>query len=179
MSAPIDGPFALWLAPAEEPRRELRRIIERLAGRFGAPAFEPHATLCSGESPMPSDDPGRALDELGRAFGPISLAVEGIGWTDDYFQFFFIKLADDGPRGIFRRAGSRIAGTHSPVVGPHLSLVYADRESIDRAALERELAPRLPARIAFDAIRLVMPSKDGWRDISRWEIRRSVSLSAA
>lgn len=171
----IEAPFALWLVPAQDIRAALEARIGELAERCGGPRFPAHATLLSGRAP---DAAVRgAMDRLAAEIAPFAAAVEGLGSTDDFFTFFFVRLA---MHPAFGRAGSAIAGAHGPRVGPHVSLAYAEPPSrCDRAALRAELAPALPPSVRFDALEWAAPGSGGWRDVARWEVRASAALAAA
>ncbi len=179
MNDAVAVPYALWLIPSGELRAQLRATVEDLAVRFKSPPFEPHVTLCSGVWTAGLPALRTALDSLCRGFGPVYLTVAGLGQTDDYFSCFFIRLINSDSHRLFERATSAINGARSVPIGPHLSLIYSDRiADINRAGLVQEISPSLPARISFDSAQLVMPATGHWRDVSRWELRHSVSFNA-
>jgi hypothetical protein len=118
------------------------------------------------------------MDALCQGLGPVSLTVEGLGQTDDYFTSLYIKLAGDDPQRAFHRAASAIRGSYSPRIGSHVSLIYSDRvRYIDRAGLVQELRLSLPQRIAFESVQLVMPATGNWRDVASWEVKHSARLT--
>jgi len=118
------------------------------------------------------------MDVLCRGLGAVSLTVEGLGQSDDYFTFFYVKLADDDSQQVFHRAESAISGARSPKIGPHISLIYSDpANDIDRAELRRELRASLPKQIVFESMQLVMPATGEWRDVRSWWVRHSRRLT--
>ena len=177
MSDVSSFPYALWLVPTDEHQRLLTEIVDSLAAKFGTPSFCPHATLCSGTWSSGLSDLKLATDALCRGLEDISLDVNGLGWTDDYFTFFYIKLSDN-PHRVFNRASSSLDGAHASNVGPHISLMYSDRVvDIDRLTLSNEIRPALPLQVSFSSVQLVVPATGNWRDIERWEVRHTVTMN--
>jgi len=120
-----------------------------------------------------------AVDALCQELDPVSLTVEGLGQTNDYFTFLYVKLANDDPQQVFNRATSVFSGGCAPKIGPHVSLMYSERlTNIDRCALQEELRSSLPPRLLFTSIQLVMPATSNWRDVASWEVHRSARLTA-
>ena len=143
------GPlYALWLVPADALLDQLRGTVADLATRFNTPLFGPHLTLCTVEWSLGLQALQAAMEVLCQGLSTLSLSVRGLGQTDEYFTFFYIKLADDDPQQVFSRAASAIRGARSPRIGPHVSLIYSDRiGAIDRVQLAQQLSPILPQRI--------------------------------
>ena len=84
-------------------------------------------------------------------------------------DLFFLRLG--GADELFTRAAKRVAGSHPPEIGPHLSLMYSsDDKQIDRVALQDELAGSLPSAIRFDALALVCPASGRWEDVVGWQV---------
>ncbi|MGE4488858.1 MAG: hypothetical protein AB7E95_04845 [Kiritimatiellales bacterium] len=165
--------YSIWLAPCAEQREILQRTIDLLSSRFGTPSFEPHATLCSGVWNNTEADLADVVDKVGRdlrARRELSLSVssDGIDWIERWFGFFFLRLRCESD--CFERAGRMVKGSHSPEIGPHVSLLYSFGDKmIDRKTLRAELAETLPDVIRFDSLALVRPSTGGWEDIADWE----------
>ncbi len=179
MSDTHGAPFALWLVPSDDLLDQLRAIVADFANRFNTPLFGPHATLCTVEWSLGLQALQDAMEVLCQGVSPISLSVLGLGQTNEYFTFFYIKLADDDPQQVFRRAASGIRGARVPKIGPHISLIYSDRVGeIDRVKLARELSPVLPQRIMFDSVQLVTPQTGTWWDVASWQVTNSLRLTA-
>ncbi|MCP9916304.1 2'-5' RNA ligase family protein [Cyanobium sp. ATX 6F1] len=179
------GPYALWLLPAPEQAQVLQALIERLAERYEAPAFAPHVTLCAGDRSGALEPWLEATATLASRLAPLELATAGPAWCDDFFTFFYLLLPDPAAAELLERARLAFPGSDGPPLGPHLSLLYAEPEqgqpgaAIDRAALARELAPELPARLSFDSLALVRPGPGGWRHGWPWRVEGRFRLGAA
>ncbi len=179
MSDTAGSPYALWLVPSDDLLDQLRGTVADLATRFNAPLFAPHSTLCTVELSLGLQALQAAMEALCQGLSPISLSVQGLGQTDEYFTFFYIKLADDDPQQIFRRAALAIRGARLPRIGPHVSLIYSDRiGEIDRVQLVQQLSPILPQRIMFDSVQLVTPVTGTWLDVASWQVICSSRLTA-
>lgn len=180
-----EGPYALWLLPAPEPAQVLQALIERLAGRCEAFAFAPHVTLCAGDGSGAREPLLEATVLLAKRLAPLELALAGPAWRDDFFTFFYLPLPEPAAAALLEQARTAFPGSSGPPVGPHLSLLYAETEpgrqggAIDRAALARELAPELPARLGFEALALVRPGPGGWRKGWPWRVEGRFKLGAA
>ena len=158
--------YSIWLVPCEEQRGMLQDVIDRLAGKFGTPAFMPHATLCSGEWNRSEAELAEAVERLAAEL-PVELGVDGIDWTDRWLTFFFLRLC--GADRFFEKAAAVVEGFHLPAVGPHLSLMYSfgdkdvDRNA-ERAALD------VPPAVLFNRLALVSPGAGCWQDVPDWNI---------
>lgn len=169
--------YALWLIPADDDRQRLSDFVDELARRFNTPRFAPHATLCSGRWSADLRDLTKAMDDLSGQTSPVCCAVDGIGQTKGFFTFFYIKLIADAPDNVFNLAIAAVEGARLPAVGPHVSLIYSDAVAeIDRSVLRNELADRLPARIVFDSMQLVMPAHDDWQAMDGWKVKHTAQL---
>lgn len=178
LAASMDRPFALWLVPVDDQARLFTAIIRDLARRFGTPDFPPHVTLCSGNFITVPEDVMRRMDGVCADLRPFSLAVNGIGLTDDFFHFLFVTLAEIDSSAVFERALRIFPEGHGPSVGPHLSLMYGDRGTpIDRARIRAEIQERLPDCIRFDTVQMVLPRRGDWYDVADWHIQHQVSLA--
>ncbi len=182
--AEVAGPYALWLLPASEQAQVLLALIERLAGRYEASVFAPHVTLCAGVGSGAREPLLEASAQLAKRLEPTELALAGPAWCDDFFTFFYLPLPEPAATALLEQAHAAFPGSGGPLVGPHLSLLYAEpgpgRQggAIDRAALARELAPELPARLGFEALALVRPGPGGWRQGWPWRVEARFSLGA-
>lgn len=162
-------PYSIWLMPCAEQCETLRQTINSLAVRFEVPPFAPHVTLCSGHCYTEKTDVLDALEGLAAKTVPVELAVEGVGWTDHWASFFFLRLS--GANVLFKHAAALFEDAHPPSVGPHLSLLYGlNAAAVDRAALRQEMAGSLPSTIRFDRLALVRPATGRWEDVNSWKI---------
>jgi len=170
-------PYSIWLVPCAEQRAKLARVIESLAARFGTAPFAPHATLCSGTWDQGFPALIQTVDRMAAQFSSQRLTVEGMSWSDRWFGFFFLRLRCE--TNLFERACGLAEGSHSPDIGPHVSLLYSfDAEGIDRHALREGLAGAMPSAIRFDTLELVRPATGRWEDVAGWETLHTVRLAA-
>jgi len=170
-------PYSIWLVPCAEQRVELARMIGSLAARFGTIPFAPHATLCSGTWGQGLPALIETVDRMAAQFSSQRLNVEGMSWSDRWFGFFFLRLRCE--MNLFARACGLVEGSHSPDIGPHVSLLYRfNAEGVDRNALREGLMGVIPSVIRFDALELVRPSTGRWEDVAGWESLHTVSLAA-
>jgi hypothetical protein len=160
-------PTSLWLVPAEPHRAELRAHIDALARQHGAPAFEPHVTLASGDI-----DPHDALAAIERVAGdwaPFDVVAGPTAHGTDRFKAVFVELHD---ARIHVLAGELCAALDLPFdpaqLQPHLSLLYV-----------ADLPPRVRETIAgrhhwtgrtvrFDTLLASVPAGDQ-DDVARWQ----------
>jgi hypothetical protein len=159
--------YSIWLMPCAVQRAALEEAVRRLAVRFGTPLFAPHATLCSGVWNGPEAELAAAVNRLSSEL-PVELAADGIGWTDCWSAFFFLRLR--GGDDLFVRSAEQVAGSHPPAAGPHVSLLYnPGRAAMDREAMRGGLEGTLPERVRFDSLVLVRPATGRWEDVGSWE----------
>ena len=180
--AELFQPFSIWLIPVEESRPELSTIINNLAARHHTPRFEPHVTLCSGNI-LTAGSPEELADRLDRCcapLAPISAGFDRLEHTDRYLTYFFARLGSDAAAQVTNLQSPLSAvldAPGTPEIGLHLSLMYCEPDNaIDRSQLAREVKPRLPSRVLFDRIRLVMPARGDWRDVANWQIVHTAKL---
>lgn len=165
--------------PAHPLHDMLTRIIGELAQRFGTIAFAPHVTLCSGTWTAGLDDLVSKVDRLSSVLQPTTMASNGLGCGDKKTTFFYIRLDDDVASPLFTQAKRALPGSHSPKIGAHLSLIYAEpTAAIDRKSLAGELADRVPNQIDFDQLQLVTPVETA-SESERWITKHSVQLVPA
>lgn len=167
--------YSIWLMPCAEQREELQQTINGLSARFATPSFMPHVTLCSRVWNKSEAALFAAVETVGRSLreSRLSLKEDGIGWTDHWATFFFLRLT--GADDLFSQAAERVEGSHPPEIGPHLSLMYSfGDKQISRDALRAELEGSLPELIRFDSLVLVRPATGRWEDVERWETVRAI-----
>lgn len=165
--------------PAQPWRDMLTRIIGELAQRFGTIAFAPHVTLCSGKWTAGLDDLVGKVDRLSSVLQPTTMASNGLGCGDKKTTFFYVRLDDDVAMPLFTQTKRALPGSHSPKIGAHLSLIYAEPTApIDRKSLAGELADRVLKHIDFGQLQLVTPVETA-SDSERWITKHSVQLIPA
>lgn len=170
--------IAYWLIPAEPAHSFFQRVVDDLASRYEAAAFEPHVTLHVGADR--ADSARQALAESARECTPIKLKPLGIQQSGEFVKTLFVQFALTAE---LRQLNEiiRDAGQDSPQydLKPHLSLLYNKME----AAVRRELAASIVvpfSQITFDrikAVRCVLPTQsradvESWRVIGAEELPR-------
>ena len=170
--------IAYWLIPAEPAHSFFHRVIDDLARRYEAAAFEPHVTLHVGADR--ADSAQQALAESAREYTPIELKPLGIQQSDEFVKTLFVQFALSAElrqANEFIRDAAQDSSQYD--LQPHLSLLYNKLED----AVRRELAAStiVPfSQITFDrikAVRCVLPTQsradvESWRVIGAEELRR-------
>jgi hypothetical protein len=174
-------PFGIQLIPTGEDSNALNRIIQDLAEKFNTSPFPAHVTLCSGYAPAAAFSPEIAarVDRVCRELGPISAMLSDIDQTDDYGTFFFakVRVVDGEGTTLQSRIAAVVEAPERPTVGLHLSMMYSEPSAeIDRAELALRVKPKLPTRVLFDRLRIVMPERGDWRDVESWKIIHEAKL---
>ena len=171
--------FSVFLVPAAEDLRWAEGEIRELAARYDSPPFEPHVTVYGGPFADESElEPlCRALKDVAAEMGPITLHINGLGVTEEYFKTLFVSF---GEEPLLRRLHEAVKGAVARDSGyelePHLSLLYAD---IPLAAKEKASRTVLLDRgeMRFDGVKLVVPDPvTGWSDTRRWQTIVRVGL---
>jgi 2'-5' RNA ligase len=169
---------AYWLIPAEPAHSFFHRVIDDLARRYEAPAFEPHVTLHVGADR--ADSAQKALAESARECKPIKLKPLGIEQSDEFVKTLFAQFALTAELSRANEIIRDAAKDSSQYeLNPHLSLLYNKME----AAVRRELAASIVvpfSQITFDRIkvvRCVSPTQcradvESWRVIAAKELSR-------
>lgn len=160
--------LAFWLLPAQPARQFFAALIEELAERFDAPAFEPHLTLFG--RPF---DPAFDFHGLDRLSFPawIELETNGLHHSAQYSKTLFVRFK---PRPELMKLRAAMGAAEEDDYDPHLSLLY---QKMPAGALE-ELSRSI--KIAFDSMRFAtmkvirtparLQSREGieaWRTV--WE----------
>jgi hypothetical protein len=143
-----------WLIPAEPARSYLNSLISELAGRFGAPIFEPHVTLYVTEPG--NENPAGVLRETFRNIGPPRVSITAVNYSDEFTKTLFVEFRPDELLARLSeklRAGS--ASQREYQLNPHLSLIYKTMSPATKAEIVNTL--RLPfADVRFDSAKAVI-----------------------
>jgi hypothetical protein len=167
--------LAYWLIPAEPHKSRLIELIHALAKKLETPVFDPHVTLYATHS--------RELDwayveHAIRDFGPITLRVVRIAFSDQFTKTLFIEFAGSGILNSLC-ASLRIL-TPNPsdyVLQPHLSLLYKTMsDSQKRVLAESTVVPF--SEIPFDKIQVITGNATvtNPRDVQSWRVLHSRRL---
>ena len=170
--------IAYWLIPAEPAHSFFYRVIDDLARRYEAAAFEPHVTLHVGADR--ADSAQEALAESVRECTPIKLKPLGIQQSNEFVKTLFVQFELTSElshvKGIVRDAAH---DSSQYDLQPHLSLLYNKMEG----AVRRELAASIVvpfSEVTFDRIKTVRclsPTQcradvESWRVIGAEELPR-------
>lgn len=170
--------IAYWLIPAEPAHSFFQRVVDDLASRYEAAAFEPHVTLHVGADR--ADSAQQALAESARECTPIKLEPLGIQQSDEFVKTLFVQFALTAELRHVKGIIHDVAQDSSQYdLKPHLSLLYNKM----KAAVRRELAASIVvpfSQITFDrikAVRCVLPTQsradvESWRVIGAEELPR-------
>ena len=162
--------IAYWLIPAEPAHTFFHRVIDDLARRYEAAAFEPHVTLHVGADR--ADSVQQALAESARECTPIKLKPLGIQQSDEFVKTLFVQFALSAELRQANEIMRTAAQDYSEYdLKPHLSLLYNKME----AAVRRKLAASIVvpfSQITFDrikAVRCVSPTQSR-ADVESWRV---------
>ena len=159
---------AFWLMPARDERDFFRSLIDLLAVRFDAPRFEPHVTLFGGKD----FDAPRAVQALGGlSLGkPITLAIERVAFSDQFTKTLFVEFGVSAEAAALSSAIPAAIGSKSDyTLSPHLSLVYKDLPSREKAEVAQSL--EMPFEIVTcDAVQVITGNAgtSGPEDVASW-----------
>lgn len=169
--------FSIWLIPSRSDHDLFAKIIEDLAYQYSASVFQPHVTIYTGIYTR-RDGLEEITTESVQVVQPISLIVQGIGFSDDFFKTLFVKFQDSPAlMALSQRIRSRLQHQEEYDLRPHLNLLYKNMaEKQKRAIIER--LSLVKTQVHFDGIAVVSPGDlyQGWTDVERWKVRFRLSL---
>jgi 2'-5' RNA ligase len=164
--------MSLWLVPEGTAREGLAALIAELASRFGSEVFEPHVTLLAGIERSSTEVIACAATLAGWLEAPM-LPLRPAECREDYFRRLFLPVAETlklltahaQARALFEVADER-------PFEPHLSLVYGQVSSSELERVAREVASRVPSRLAVTRLDVMRTSGP----VSTWCRLRSLPL---
>ena len=170
--------IACWLIPAEPAHSFFQEVINNLARRYDAPAFETHVTIHVGANR--ADAAENAISETARAFTLIKLKVLEIGHSSKFIKTLFVEFAlNKELRQLNEMIRNAAENSSQYEFEPHLSLLYKKIP----AAPRRELADSIKvpfSEVIFDAlkaVRCISPTRsrtdvDAWRAVATKKLCR-------
>ena len=168
--------IAYWLIPSEPAHSFFQRIINDLARRYDAPAFEPHVTIHVGADRAYAAE--KALEETARENKLIGLTPVGIDQSDEFIKTLFVRFAMSAElpeiNDVIRQAAND--SSHYELK-PHLSLLYKNLAAATRSQLAASITVPF-SEISFDslqAIRCVSPTQTAV-DVEAWELIASKTM---
>ena len=156
--------YSLWLMPESGISGRAQEVINKIAERWGCPAFEPHVTLL-GHILGEEEKIIESAQEVAREIGQFEADFVWAGGTDRYFKCVFVKV--ERSRELERAnelALKRFRMKAEEEYMPHMSLAYGEMEEQRRKEIMSSL-PDLSGRYAFD--RLVVCRSTG--KVSDWK----------
>ena len=161
--------IAYWLLPEAAAREVFLREIRRLARQFGAPLFEPHATV------FIVSENSRAPFEVLRDVGPvdIELAIHSIRFSEQFTKTLFVQFERNDALQQFGDAIWKASGMWRDryLIEPHLSLLYAKLPSKTNQRLADNI--RLPFReVGFTSICVMRCARPTTKaiEVEQWKL---------
>ena len=158
---------AFWLMPAAEAKAVFASLINPLAERFDAPAFEPHVTL-QGADTEERNAIG-LLERIAATNAPLEMQVDRVAFSDKYTKTLYLQFRASEEAAELSNAIARAVGDDRYQFDPHLSLLYKTMSEAAKEELAREI--QMPnGQITFDAIKLVQIPRaiEGPDDVHAW-----------
>jgi 2'-5' RNA ligase len=151
----------------------LRRIIQRLSARYGAPQFSPHVTLLGGCVGARRELIGKSA-RVAAALRPFTLRLGDIGFLDEYFRCLFVHVALTEPLRRAHQAARREFGhAREPAFMPHLSLLYGNFPRSLKEQAIAEMGPRLEMQFKARSLHLWQGHGDprNWRRVASFGLK--------
>ena len=168
---------AYWLCPAEPELTYLATIINDLAVRFDAPAFEPHVTLYLTNAEK--EDPCAVLEKVLKGRGPCRLSIRGLEYSEKFTKTLFVQFEPDAEVtrlvSDLRRAS---AEQNDYELNPHLSLIY--KTMTQETKLDLTHSVKLPfTEVCFDSVKAVISPANiqSREDVEEWRVVATRRLS--
>ncbi|KAL4154788.1 hypothetical protein PRNP1_006904 [Phytophthora ramorum] len=174
-SADLVAGFSVWAVSGQSAAQELGDVIKTYAGRLQTPPFLPHMTVLSGVKGLSVAEVTTKLSELADSMRALDVEIQTVTFKDElFFQCVFglLKLTTELSHA-HERAKEIYAVERNDEFMPHVSFIYGDLASEARAALAKELRPRLDGR------RLKMEALQVWRTVGpveSWELVAELPL---
>jgi 2'-5' RNA ligase len=168
--------IAYWLIPAEPMQSFFQSMINGLASRYEAPAFEPHVTIYVGANRL--DAAEKALSKAARECQPIYLKALGIDQSNEFIKTLFVQFAlSTQLRQLNEIIRNAAQDSSQYELQPHLSLLYKKMPAVPK----RELADSIKvpfSGVIFDALKAVRCSPTQNRaDVEAWRVVARKQLS--
>lgn len=163
--------------PQREDLELLNQIIIGLSQQYNVQSFEPHVTIYSGEY----IDPERLSQTVAESLPPIkpfTLDVAGMDVSPTYSKTLYIEFKNNRKLDlIYKRLSAAIPNTLGFELNPHLSLLYKNTNSNERAELLSQVLIKKRS-FSFNRIKLVSPKNisEAWKDITSWEVLLNIEL---
>lgn len=170
--------IAYWLIPAEPAHSFFQEVINDLAHRYDAPAFEPHVTIHVGANR--ADEADSAISQAPGVCELVKLKALEIDHSRQFIKTLFVQFAlNKELQQLNEMIGNAAQNSSHYELKPHLSLLYKKIP----AASRRELADSIKvpfSEVIFDAlksVRCISPTRsrsdvDAWRALATSKLCR-------
>lgn len=160
--------LAFWLMPSADAKPSFVSLVEELARRLEAPAFEPHVTLQGAE--LDELHAVALLEKIAGRYAPVDLQIGGIEFSEKYTKTLYVQFRSSNEASAISSAiADSAASTGGYKFDPHLSLLYKTVSAAEKQELARRI--KLPFEaVRFDAVKLVsVPTPvEGPEDVRAW-----------
>lgn len=161
----ISKGHTLWLMPKGKIYDKFASFIERLAGEYNSPVFEPHVTLL-GELPQVEQEAIKLTQDLVADQKPFPIVLGRIDYEDFHFRALFVKAEITEPLvNLHEKAKTLFGMRHIPPYMPHLSLLYGNYPVEVKEKIIAEIGKEQPARFDVGSVYLI---KGG--EVENWKI---------
>lgn len=151
--------YTIWIVPSPSIKKDLDKIIIKLAKKYKSPIFEPHMTLL-GDIEIDEKTMIEKAKILASKLKSFSLELGEISFSTTYFQSVFIRVKSTAKLMEANLKAKEIFGRENKVFMPHMSLLYGEQEM----KLREKIIPtiKLPKNKIFivDKIVVVPSTKD-------------------
>jgi hypothetical protein len=160
--------IAYWLLPEAAAREVFSREIRELARQFGAPLFEPHATIFT--APEDSRAPLEVLREVRQV--KLELTIHSIRFGEEFTKTLFVQFEANSNLQQLGDAIWQASGAGNRyLIDPHLSLLYTKLPSKTKQRLADNI--RLPFRkVGFTSICVMRCARPTTRaiEVEQWKL---------
>jgi methylated-DNA-protein-cysteine methyltransferase-like protein len=180
-SEPEYPDISIWLVPEREQENRLRKVIDRLAGRYDSNGFIPHLTLYHLGNAMTPKDAIRVVRDAIRGVPPIEVEALKMDASETFTQTLYVVYRkSEALAELYRRLASRMGAGRTYQLRPHLSLIYSHKMSFEDK--RREMTKiNCPKSLELDRVMVVV--KEGTmiaeeKDILAWQVVFEAKLSS-
>ena len=165
--------YSLWLVPPRPVRQELSGLIQKLAGEFGVPPFEPHVTLQWAALPSESDAIDRAR-RIAKAIPPLTVRLGRIGYETSYYRALYYAVDLTDALSSAYEMATALFGQSKGVYRPHLSLLYGRYSSDRKAATIKTCRPKSGGSFRVTRLHLLRTTGpvNTWRRVTGFPLFR-------
>ena len=163
--------YTIWIVPSPSLRKDLEKIISKLAKKYKAPIFEPHMTLL-GDTEIDEKNMIEKAKILASRLKTFPIELGEISFSTTYFQSVFVRVDCTAKLMEANLKAKEIYKRENYVFMPHMSLLYGDQEMTVREKIMTTI--KLPKNTKFMVDKIVVvPST---KDPKEWEHLAEIPL---